>query len=170
MKLWEWIKRMIELIQGTTSTPVDDIRRQEIPSRLAIEKGMYPDEAVVVGQVSGGDGIIVEQTDGFDENYNLDLKSRGNLIIDRDIFESELYVDVAILPYLTLNNTEESMKLRFGKLLNRATLIVNGVQYNYGDWFELGTYNVSGFEQYAVKWLGDDMFELTETDSVTLRI
>ena len=161
---------MIELIQGTTSTPVDDIRRQEIPSRLAIEKGMYPDEAVVVGQVSGGDGIIVEQTDGFDENYNLDLKSRGNLIIDRDIFESELYVDVAVLPYLTLNNTEESMKLRFGKLLNRATLIVNGVQYNYGDWFELDTYNVSGFEQYAVKWLGNDMFELTETDSVTLRI
>ncbi len=161
---------MIELIQGTTSTPVDDIRRQEIPSRLAIEKGMYPDEAVVVGQVSGGDGIIVEQTDGFDENYNLDLKSRGNLIIDRDIFESELYVDTTILPYLTLNNTEESMKIRFGKLLNRATLIVNGVQYNYGDWFELDTYNVSGFEQYAVKWLGNDMFELTETDSVTLRI
>ena len=161
---------MITLIEGTTSTPVDDIRRQEIPSRLAIEKGMYPDEAVVIGQVSGGDGIIVEQTDGFDENYNLDLKSRGNLIIDRDIFESELYVDVAVLPYLTLNNTEESMKLRFGKLLNRATLIVNGVQYNYGDWFELGTYNVSGFEQYAVKWLGNDMFELTETDSVTLRI
>ena len=170
MKLLKWIKRMIKLIQGTASTPVDDIRRQEIPSRLAIEKGMYPDEAVVVGQVSGGDGIIVEQTDGFDENYNLDLKSRGNLIIDRDIFESELYVATTILPYLILNNTEESMKLRFGKLLNRATLIVNGVQYNYGDWFELGTYNVSGFEQYAVKWLGNDMFELTETDSVTLRI
>lgn len=170
MKLLKWIKRMIKLIQGTASTPVDDIRRQEIPSRLAIEKGMYPDEAVVVGQVSGGDGIIVEQTDGFDENYNLDLKSRGNLIIDRDIFESELYVNTTILPYFTLNNTEESMKLRFGKLLNRATLIVNGVQYNYGDWFELGTYNVSGFEQYAVKWLGNDMFELTETDSVTLRI
>lgn len=161
---------MITLIEGTTSTPVDDIRRQEIPSRLAIEKGMYPDEAVVIGQVSGGDGIIVEQTDGFDKNYNLDLKSRGNLIIDRDIFESELYVDVAVLPYLRLNNTGESMKLRFGKLLNRATLIVNGVQYNYGDWFELGTYNVGGFEHYAVKWLGNDMFELTETDSVTLRI
>ena len=161
---------MITLIEGTTSTPVDDIRRQEIPSRLAIEKGMYPDEAVVIGQVSGGDGIIVEQTDGFDENYNLDLKSRGNLIIDRDIFESELYVDVAVLPYLTLNNTGESMKLRFGKLLNRATLIVNGVQYNYGDWFELGTYNVSGFEHYAVKWLGDDMFQLATTDSVILRI
>ena len=161
---------MITLIEGTTSTPVDDIRRQEIPSRLAIEKGMYPDEAVVIGQVSGGDGIIVEQTDGFDENYNLDLKSRGNLIIDRDIFESELYVDVAVLPYLRLNNTGESMKLRFGKLLNRATLIVNGVQYNYGDWFKLGTYNVGGFEHYAVKWLGNDMFELTETDSVTLRI
>ena len=170
MKLWDWIKRMVTLIQGTTSTPVDDIRRQEIPSRLAIEKGMYPDEAVVVGQVSGGDGIIVEQTDGFDENYNLDLKSRGNLIIDRDIFESELYVDVAVLPYLTLNNTEESMKLRFGKLLDRATLIVNGVQYNYGDWCELGTYNVSGFQQYAVKWLGDDMFQLATTDSVILRI
>ena len=161
---------MIELIQGTTSTPVDDIRRQEIPSRLAIEKGMYPDEAVVVGQVSGGDGMLVEQTDGFDNNYNLDLKSRGNLIINRVIFESELYVNVAILPYLTLNNTEESMKLRFGKLLNRATLIVNGVQYNYGDWFELDTYNVSGFEQYAVKWLGDDMFQLATTDSVILRI
>ena len=170
MKLLKWIKRMIKLIQGTTSTPVDDIRRQEIPSRLAIEKGMYPDEAIVVGQVSGGDGIIVEQTDGFDENYNLDLKSRGNLIIDRDIFESELYVATTILPYLTLNNTGESMKLRFGKLLNRATLIVNGVQYNYGDWFELGTYNVSGFEQYAVKWLGDDMFQLATTDSVILRI
>ena len=161
---------MIELIQGTTSTPVDVIRRQEIPSRLAFEKGMYPDEAVVIGQVSGGDGIVIEQTNGFDENYNLDLKSRGNLIIDRDIFESELYVDVAVLPYLTLNNTGESMKLRFGKLLNQATLIVNGVQYNYGDWFELDTYNVSGFEQYAVKWLGDDMFQLATTDSVILRI
>ena len=161
---------MITLIEGTTSTSVDDIRRQEIPSRLAIEKGMYPDEAVVIGQVSGGDGIIVEQTDGFDKNYNLDLKSRGNLIIDRDIFESELYVDVAVLPYLTLNNTGESMKLRFGKLLNRATLIVNGVQYNYGDWFKLGTYNVGGFEHYAVKWLGDDMFQLATTDSVILRI
>ena len=170
MKLLKWIKRMITLIQGTTSTPVDDIGRQEIPSRLAIEKGMYPDEAIVVGQVSGGDGIVIEQTNGFDENYNLDLRSRGNLIIDRDIFESELYVDVAVLPYLTLNNTEESMKLRFGKLLNRAILIVNGVQYNYGDWFELGTYNVSGFEQYAVKWLGDDMFQLATTDSVILRI
>ena len=161
---------MITLIQGTTSTPVDDVRRQEIPSRLAIEKGMYPDEAVVVGQVSGGDGMLVKQTDGFDDNYNLDLKARGNLVINRDIFESELYVDTTILPYLTLNNTAESMKLRFGKLLNRATLIVNGVQYNYGDWFELDTYDVGGFEQYAVKWLGDDRFYLATTDSVILRI
>ena len=131
---------------------------------------MYPDEAVVVGQLSGGDGMLVKQTDGFDDNYNLDLKARGNLVINRDIFESELYVDTTILPYLTLNNTEESMKIRFGKLLNRATLIVNGVQQNYGDWFELDTYDVGGFEHYAVKWLGDDMFELTETDSVMLRI
>ena len=161
---------MITLIQGTTSASVDDVRRQEIPSRLAIEKGMYPDEAVVVGQVSGGDGMLVKQTDGFDDNYNLDLKARGNLVINRDMFESELYVDTTILPYLTLNNTAESMKLRFGKLLNRATLIVNGVQYNYGDWFELGTYDVGGFEHYAVKWLGDDMFQLATNDSVILRI
>ena len=170
MKLLGWIKRMIQLIQGTTSTPVDDVRRQEIPSRLAIEKGMYPDEAVVVGQLSGGDGMIVEQTDGFDKNYNRELKAVGNMVFNRDVFESELYVNTTILPYLTLNNTEESMKLRFGKLLNRATLIVNGVQYNYGDWFELGTYNVGGFEHYAVKWLGDDMFQLATKDSVILRI
>lgn len=143
-------------------------KRYQVDQQL--KKVCIQDEAVVIGQVSGGDGIVIEQTNGFDENYNLDLKSRGNLIIDRDIFESELYVDVAVLPYLTLNNTEESMKLRFGKLLNRATLIVNGVQYNYGDWFELDTYNVSGFEQYAVKWLGDDMFQLATTDSVILRI
>ena len=161
---------MITLIQGTTSTPVDDVRRQEIPSRLAIEKGMYPDEAVVVGQLSGGDGMVVKQTNGFDDNYNLDLKARGNLVINRDIFESELYVNVAVLPYIVLNNTAESMKLRFGKLLNRATLIVNGVQYNYGDWFELGTYDVGGFEHYAVKWLGNDMFQLATNDSVILRI
>ena len=161
---------MITLIQGTTSASVDDVRRQEIPSRLAIEKGMYPDEAVVVGQLSGGDGMIVKQTDGFDEDYNREPKAVGNMVFNRDVFESELYVDTTILPYLTLNNTAESMKLRFGKLLNRATLIVNGVQYNYGDWFKLGTYDVGGFEHYAVKWLGDDMFELTETDSVMLRI
>ena len=168
--LINWIKRMIELIQGTTSTPVDDVRRQEIPSRLAIEKGIQPDEAVTVAQISGGDGISVQQLDGFDDNYNLDLKARGNILINKETLIIEPYIDTTILPYLIIENTAESVKMQYGKLIEKSVIIINGVEYSYHNWFVIGTYEINGFTHHAIKWLGNDMFELEKTDSITLRI
>lgn len=161
---------MIELIQGDASTIVDDIRRQELPSRLAIEKGIYPDEAVVVGQLSGGDGMYVEQIDGLDENNVLNKKARGNIVINRDIFSADLIVDSLHLPYILIGKPKEYMDMKYGELIDKSVLIINGIEYNYNTWFVIGTYNIGGYDRYAIEWLGNDMFELETTDSVTLRI
>lgn len=168
--LINWIKRMIELIQGIPSAPIDDVKRQEIPSRLAIEKGIYPDEAIVVSQIAGGDGMSVKQSDGYDENYNLDLKARGNLIINRETLKLELTITPSILPYIRIDIPKETMEMKYGKLIPKAVLIINGVEYSYGDWFVIGMYNIDGFDQYAIEWLGNDMFELEADDSAMLRI
>jgi len=168
--LINWIKRMIELIQGTTSAPVDDVRRQEIPSRLAIEKGIYPDEAVVVGQLAGGDGIYVEQINGLDENNVLDKKARGNIVINRNLLSIDLSVNLLHLPYITIGYSKGTMETQYGELIQKSVLTINGVEYQYGTWFVIGMYNIGGYDRYAIEWLGNDMFELETTDSITLRI
>ena len=180
--LINWIKRMIELIQGTTSTPSDDVRRQEIPSRLAIEKGMYPDEAVTVAQIAGGNGMQVKQTNGntmdIDGNIVTDLKARGNLIINRNQLDIKIGIVAEMLPnYLHINMTSELMEKAFGTLKEKAVLIINGVQYSYevseyanANWFTIGVYSINGYDQLAIKWLGNDKFQIEVTDSIFLRI
>lgn len=168
---------MIELIQGTTSTPSDDVRRQEIPSRLAIEKGMYPDEAVTVSQIAGGNGIFVKQTNGnvvdIDGNVTVDLKARGNIVINRNQLDIRISIDETTLPdYLPIEMTSELMETTFGTLKEKAVLIINGIEYNYGqyEWFIIGVYNLNGYDQLAIKWLGNDKFQIEPSDSIRLRI
>lgn len=176
---------MIELIEGIPSTPVDDIRRQEIPSRLAIEKGMLPDEAITVSQIAGGNGIQIKQTDGLSSIYNeetglyeevLDTIARGNIIINRnqlDIpLDIPLDIDTNIPPYIMINMIPEYFNKQFGDLKEKAVLIINGIQYNYGinNWFVIDVQEINGYNQLVVQWLGDDLFNIEITDSIILRI
>ena len=173
---------MIQLIEGTISTPVDDVRRQERPSRLAIEKGMYPDEAVTVSQIAGGNGIQVKQTDGntmdIDGNIITDLKARGNLIINRNQLDIKIGISADMLPdYLPIDMTPEFFEQAFGILKEKSVLVINGVQYSYevseyanANWFTIGVYNINGYDQLAIKWLGNDKFQIEPSDSIRLRI
>ena len=173
---------MEQITQGINSSSIDNIKRQEIPSRLAIEKGMYPDEAVAVAQIAGGNGIQVKQTDGntmdIDGNIVTDLKARGNLIINRNQLDIRISIDETTLPdYLPIEMTSELMETAFGTLKEKAVLIINGVQYSYevseyanANWFTIGVYSIHGYDQLAIKWLGNDKFQIEVTDSIFLRI
>ena len=172
---------MIELIRGNDSTPVDDVRRQEIPSRLAIEKGMLPDEAITVSQIAGGNGIQIKHTDGLSSIYNketglyeevLDTVARGNIIVNRNQLDIPLDIDTNILPYIMINMIPEYFNKQFGDLKEKAVLIINGIQYNYGinNWFVIDVQEINGYNQLVVQWLGNDLFNIEVTDSIILRI
>ena len=135
--------------------------------RVAIEKGMLPDEAVCVGQLSGGDGIYVSQSDGQLIN------SAGEIVFSKDgknnmvISQQRVHLNVrfvnanrleGLINYWTINKM-------FGALLNTSLLIINSISYNM-TWFNV----VSGTDQYGnsdmpvITWSG--AFPLEVTDSI----
>ena len=137
--------------------------------RLAIEKGLLPDEAVAVGQLSGGDGMSVVQSDGRYLNAEgipeYDIQGRNNIVINRKKFTTTLSlstIDKTILySYLPMAD----IRKQYGLLIESSTLVVNSVPYNRA-WFtvQTGTDEFGQENTAIIHWQG--RFELDDTDEV----
>ena len=137
--------------------------------RLAIEKGLLPDEAVAVGQLSGGDGMSIVQSDGRYLNAEgipeYDIQGWNNIVINRKKFTTTLSlsaVDKTILySYLPMMD----IRKQYGLLIGSSTLVVNSVPYNR-DWFtvQTGTDEFGQENTAIIHWRG--RFELDDADEV----
>ena len=137
--------------------------------RLAIEKGLLPDEAVAVGQLSGGDGIAIVQSDGRYLNAEgipeYDIQGRNNIVINRKKFTTTLSlstIDKTILySYLPMAD----IRKQYGLLIESSTLVVNSVPYSRA-WFtvQTGTDEFGQENTAIIHWQG--RFELDDTDEV----
>lgn len=135
--------------------------------RLAAEKAVLPDEAVTMGQVSGGDGIEIYQSDGkyIDENGVIayDQFGMNNIVINVNRMRIPLsYRGNGILEP---NMDYFPLEKKFGALLQSSLVYVNSVPYNQA-WFSLqrGTDTFGNENQVVIRWNG--RFQLDENDSV----
>ena len=135
--------------------------------RLAVEKGLLPDEAVCVGQLSGGDGVYIHQSSG-----QL-ITNNGQQVYVKDgqanIVVSQQRVHL-FLRFINANRLEGQVNFweldrKFGALIYTSLLVVNSVPYNRA-WFNV----VHGTDQYGnvnmpiIQWAGS--FPLEVTDSI----
>lgn len=170
---------MATLNQGVDSRISDDVRRQEFPSRLAIEKGMQLDEALVVSQLSGGNGIFVEQSDGVEYVYNSETDewnevlykpSIGNLFIRRfnnkyplSATDGSAIIDISQWERMCklYGNPLERENINSDKsVLRTAELYINGVAYHNWEHWE--------YRRGEIYWYG--MFPLEEDDDIYLKV
>lgn len=138
-----------------------------LSGRVAAEKGILPDEALTLGQVSGGDGIEVYQTDGryIDENGlpSYDKYGCNNLVINNT--KESLQLMYRGNGILESGESYYELETRFGALIQASHLVVNSVPYNQA-WFNIykGTDSFGNEKQAIIRWTG--RFQLDENDSV----
>lgn len=167
-----------DLKPGNNALDGEDFQRLEFPKRIAIEKGMFPDEALAVCQLSGGSGVVINNSvdgklyDPYTGIYKNDKQAIGNIIINR----SGEVIRISGTPEeYTKQEFEISgytyLYKRFEKLLKDiSTLIVNGVEYTPGYHYyikeqpnDLGSYN--GY----IQWISS-VFKLDDKDEIYLKV
>lgn len=138
-----------------------------ISGRAAMEKGLLPDEGLTVGQVSGGDGMEIYQTDGRYINENglpsYDKFGCNNLVINNKKESIQLmYRGNGILES---GKSYYELETRFGALLQASHLLINSVPYNQA-WFNIykGTDSFGNEKQAMINWTG--RFPLDDLDSI----
>lgn len=135
--------------------------------RLAVEKGLLPDEAICVGQLSGGDGVYISQsngrliTDDGDQIYTKD--GQANLVIS----QQRVHLFLKLINANRLEGQVNFWELdrKFGALIYTSVLVINSVTYNRA-WFNV----VQGTDQYGnenmpiIHWSGS--FPLEASDNI----
>ena len=146
------------------------MERMVISGRLAAEKGVCSDEVITLNQISGGDGIYVEQSDGryvdAQGTPKWDKRGANNLVF------SHVQREISLV---WVNNTFETRHTYYdiysiyGDLMETSTVLVNGVSYN-SDWFSLhsGTDSYGNEGQLLISWNG--LFPIATTDDCYWRV
>ena len=141
--------------------------RTLINSRIAVEKGLLPDEAVTVGQLSGGEGIAIYQSDGryidCDGIPAYDINGRNNIVVNRNKERINLTLgsDSMLYSYLPMYD----LRKKYGSLIRNSTVFVNNVGYNQA-WFSIqtGTDDYGNEKTAIIHWQG--RFQLESTDDL----
>lgn len=169
---------ILDIKPGVNAAQGEDFTRLEFPKRVAIEKGMYPDEAIMLCQISGGDGILVKGN-STGEIYD---PNTGTVKIDREaignVFFNRFHHFEIISP--TPNEVEAQKfqiwpytytKKKFGDLMKDSSiLVVNGAVYYANKDFDIvESPNDIGSYDGFIKWTKTE-FKLDANDVIVFWI